>query len=184
MSSLGEGARVEVAHHGRWEPVDVELVGHADGIVDVSVLAPQVLFGAAHPLEAKASHVTFAEDVYFLGVPYGLTFDPGNLNAGFPFPLVKKGIVSALDLKDGHILLDGHNNPGFSGGPVVRIGKSSEPIVIGLVSAYRFDRQAVLDPDGLPAPFTYDLNTGIVSVYDARHIHKLVSKNPIGIALR
>lgn len=181
VSGIGRESTVEIAQNGAWLPLDVEIVGNGDNGVDVSVLAPQLIFGAAHPLEATSVNLTLAEDVYFLGFPFGMSHDVGDLNAGFPIPLVKKGIVSALEFGDGLILLDGHNNPGFSGGPVIRMGASNEPVVIGLVSAYRSERQPILDSTGQPVPFSYDTNTGIVFVCDARHIHQLVSRNPIGI---
>lgn len=155
--------------------------GHGDGGADVSVLAPQVLFGAPHPLSITTAHLMLAEDIYFLGFPFGMSFDVGDLNAGFPMPLVKKGIVSGLHFEDGLILLDGHNNPGFSGGPVVRRGTSTEQTVVGLVSAYRYDRNRVLDTDDKPGPYTYDVNTGIVYVQDVRQVLRLISDNPIGI---
>lgn len=61
------------------------------------------------------------QDVYSLGFPFGLAtkFDK-------PIPthiaFIKKAILSAIDARpgSGHVLyLDGHNNPGFSGGPVI-----------------------------------------------------------------
>ncbi len=182
VNDIQEDDLIEVAHgDGEWLPVGVKLVGHGEGEADVSVLAPQVLFGAAYPLSITTAHLMLAEDIYFLGFPFGMSFDVGDLNAGFPMPLVKKGIVSALPLEDGLILLDGHNNPGFSGGPVVRRGTSTEQTVVGLVSAYRYDRNKVLDTAGEEGPYTYDVNTGIVYVQDARHFLRLVSNNPIGI---
>ena len=181
-SICGQGV-VAVLHNARWKSVPVHLVGHGNGKVDVSVLAPQVLFGATHPLSINSIGLTLAEDVYFLGYPFNMGFYMGAQNAKFPLPLVKKGVVSALDMGNGLILLDGHNNPGFSGGPVVRSGirEGNKQVVIGVVSGYRRNRQSVLDNVGKKGPYTYDMNTGIVSVYDTRHVEKLIFDNPIGI---
>ena len=181
-SICGQG-EVEILHNDRWASVPVHLVGHGNGEVDVSVLAPQVLFGATHPLSTTTRGLQLAEDVYFLGFPFSMAFDVGKLNARFPMPLVKKAIVSALDMGNGLILLDGHNNPGFSGGPVVRSGirDGNKQVVIGIVSGYRYDRRSVLDSAGNKGPYTYDMNTGIILVYDTRHIEKLILDNPIGI---
>ena len=170
---------VEIFHSGDWKPLFVNLVGHGAGDVDVSVLAPGSLFGAAHQLSTTTANMTLGEDVYFLGFPFGYYIDGRRLNAGFPIPLVKKAVVSLFDGEDGVILLDGHNNPGFSGGPVLR-GATSDQI-IGVVSGYRFQRQAVLDMKENQGPYTYDANTGIVFVYDSEQIKKIVLKNPIGI---
>ena len=119
----------------------------------------------------------------FWGYPFGMGFDMGEKNAKFPLPLVKKGVVSALNMGNGLILLDGHNNPGFSGGPVVRsrIRGGDKQVVVGVVSGYRHSRQSVLDRVGKKGPYTYDMNTGFVYVYDIRHVESLIVGNPIGI---
>lgn len=52
---------------------------------------------------------------------------------------------------------------------------------MSLVSAYRYDRNRVLDTDDKPGPYTYDVNTGIVYVQDVRQVLRLISDNPIGI---
>jgi hypothetical protein len=60
-------------------------------------------------------------------------------------PFVKKAIISAYDVVNGINIwyLDGINNPGFSGGPVVfnRHG-STDWHVAAVVSAYRSSRSA------------------------------------------
>lgn len=57
-------------------------------------------------------------DVSFLGFPLG---NLGTVFLGIKFPLVKKAVVSGWVKHNGIelLLLDGHNNLGFSGGPVV-----------------------------------------------------------------
>ena len=45
---------VRIQHDDKWVPVDVELVGHGEGPVDISVLAPQSLFGPPHHREEIA----------------------------------------------------------------------------------------------------------------------------------
>lgn len=172
---------VDILRDGNWLPLEVQLVGHGKGEVDVSVLAPNQLFGSSNQLSITTVNMTLAEDVFFLGFPFGMSFDIGELNDYFPMPLVKKAIVSGFITEEGVILLDGHNNPGFSGGPVVRCSTTKGPTVIGVISAYRFQRRAVLDNDENKGPYTYDMNTGIVYVYDARQITKLIKENPIGL---
>ena len=172
---------VEIQHDDKWTAVEVELVGHGEGSVDISVLAPQSLFGATHPLVITTAHLQLAEEVYFLGFPYGLWFDAGELNAGFPMPLVKRATVSAMYFETGRMLLDGHNNPGFSGGPVVRRWNGREQVVIGVVSGYRHETSHVVDSSDKPGPYTYVMNTGIVIVWDSRNLNELIAANPVGI---
>ena len=184
VDSIRDDAVVELSYDRGWLPMPVRLVGHGAGDIDVTVLAPQKLFGAPHALNLTTAGLYLAEDIYFLGFPYGLGMEvKTDLNAGFPLPLVKKAVVSALGLEDGPMLLDGHNNAGFSGGPVARRGTKKEQAVIGVVSGYRFDRQKVRDAKGKETSHTYDTNTGIVIAHDIRHTLEIVAGNPIGISV-
>ena len=171
---------IEVWHGGLWKRVAVELVGHGPGDIDVTVLAPRQSFGGGYPITPHDGF-NLGEVVHFLGFPFGLGSEVGELNQEFPIPWVKSAIVSAF--ADGIVFLDGHNNPGFSGGPVVRDGVSDVQ-VLDVVSGYRYDRERVLDADGDEGPYSYDVNTGIVIASDAGHITKIVSNNPVGFPIR
>ena len=185
VDTIRGDAIVDISQNRQWKQLRVRLVGHSAGEIDITALAPQTLFGASHPLRLTTQDLTLAEDVYFLGFPFGLRMEVKTaLNAGFPLPLVKKAVVSALGLEDGPMLLDGHNNIGFSGGPVVRRMANRDQTVIGVVSGYRPETQKVRDKYGRETPYTYDTNTGIVIVEDIRHALTLIKKNPIGIPVK
>ena len=185
VDTIRGDAVVDISHNRTWKQLRVRLVGHGAGDIDVTALAPQTLFGASHPLRLTMAGLVLAEDVYFLGFPFGLIGEVKTaLNAGFPFPLVKKAIVSAVGFNDAPTFLDGHNNVGFSGGPVVRRWLNKEQTVIGVVSGYRYDRQKVRDKYGNETPFTYDTNTGIILVHDIKHALTLIERNPIGIPVK
>ena len=102
-------------------------------------------------------------------------------NEGFPLPLVKKAVVSAVMVDGKPLLLDGHNNAGFSGGPVVRRWNGNEQSVIAVVSGYRYDRGKVRDENGNETSYTYDTNTGIIVAHNIQHAVELIAANPIGI---
>ena len=184
VDSIRDEAVVALSHESGWLSLPVRLVGHGAEDIDVAALAPRDLFGAAHALNLTTAHLVLAEDVYFLGFPYGLGMEvKTDLNAGFPLPLVKKAVVSSLGLDGGPLFLDGHNNAGFSGGPVARRGTKEEQTVIGVVSGYRFDRQRVRDEHGNETSHTYDTNTGIILAHDIRHALEIVRANPIGTSV-
>ena len=175
---------VTIQRGGTWNAVGVQLVGHGEGNTDITVLAPQSLFGASHSLNLTTAGLSLAEEVFFLGFPYGLWFDIGVLNAGYPMPFVKYAVVSAMPLEEGWMFLDGHNNPGFSGGPVVRRWNGKEQIVVGVISGYRNEMQPVIDEVGDPGPFRYSMNTGLVVVHDSRKVVQIIEAHPIGIEVR
>ena len=65
----------------------------------------------------------YGQEVFFAGFPFGenlFTTSTQTVNGLFPMPFVKKGIISAEATENGATILylDGHNNPGFSGGPI------------------------------------------------------------------
>ena len=172
---------VELWHDGVWKRLPVELVGHGTGGVDITVLAPKQRFGGGYPIKLDGGFV-LGEEVFFLGYPFGEGSRVGTMNSDFPVPWVKRGIVSAFDTERGVVYLDGHNNPGFSGGPVVQ-KSGSEPRILGVISGYRRDRRKALDDSGLEAPYTYDLNTGIVLAYNVQGVVQMVKDNPIGFPI-
>ena len=179
---------VKIMQEKKWKNLQVTLVGHGKGTVDISVLAAEVQISPTHPLATTATGISLGQDIYFLGFPYELTNEAGKMNMNFPLPLVKKGIVSMFD--GNIILLDGHNNPGFSGGPVVfhPNSHSNDLSVAGVIAGYRFDREPVYknqeqEQKGKPLGY-YKANTGIIVTYEIRHALELIRQNPIGLMVK
>ena len=93
----------------------------------------------------------------------------GKMNNGFPIPFIKKAIISSFitDASDvTRIYLDGHNNPGFSGGPVVisnnNDGSDNQMRIIGVVSSYLNDIKVLKTKTG---NYNITENSGIVLSY-------------------
>lgn len=203
---------IDIYTSGAWNAEHVKAFHAAKGI-DVSVLVPDRLLTVTFPLEPKQAGVYFGEDAYFLGFPYG--FDSGvNFDNGHPIPSVKKGLYMT-QFKEGNasqIYLDGYNNPGFSGAPIVYRDLSKSNVVFnvaGVVSGFRGELSPVLngrapfpgedvtklDPsrvatlgDGRKLVLTetgqwVTLNTGIVIGYSIEHALELIRAHPIGPAI-
>lgn len=155
VKSAGEKAAVEIFGSGdsKWHSVDFTILHGGSKCVDVAVLVPtQKRFVNADQIPYPYNYA-LGQEVYFLGFPYGLytTF----ANQGGAFPLIKHAYLSANVScsalypdgtgDDGLILLDGLNNPGFSGGPVVAPDMFSPftnvrlQKLIGVISGYRND---------------------------------------------
>lgn len=82
-----------------------------------------------------------------MSFPYGLSTDSGEINNKYPFPFVKKCIISSINKQT--IYLDGHNNRGFSGGPVVVIETNKTMKIIGVVSGFLNDNVNVTENSGI-----------------------------------
>jgi hypothetical protein len=77
--------------------------------------------------------------------------------------------------------LDGHNNPGFSGGPVLfKEQEHGELKVAAVVSGYRFENEPIYHGEQ-ELPVTYRYNTGIIISYGIKHAVALATTNPIGV---
>jgi S1-C subfamily serine protease len=182
VSGLVNSDEIGLFSNGEWKRLGVRLVGHATDDVDISALAPdRCLTPEGLPLPASADGLIYGQDVHFLGFPYTIlpryVFGEG----GYPMPLVKRATVSAFDQE--LFLLDGHNNPGFSGGPVVFARQDGSGLnVAAVVSNF----QAVDEPilrDGAKTDLVYEYNTGIIVAYNVDLATKLIRNNPVGCAM-
>ena len=126
VERLTDSATIKIKHEEVWKDCLVNLVGHCEGKIDISVLAAGFQISPTYTLPTSAGGITLGQDVYFIGFPYGIASEIGELNRNFPLPFVKKATFSASTPKLDILFLDGHNNPGFSGGPVVfsEVGKT------------------------------------------------------------
>ena len=186
VKSITGPATIRIKHEGVWKDSSVNLVGHCEGKVDISVLATGFQLSPTHPLPPTSADIVLGQDVYFLGFPYGLASEIGELNRNFPLPLVKKATLSALDSKTSPFFLDGHNNRGFSGGPVVYSPMKKpdyEFSVAAVISAYRYSMEPVYFEDK-PTSLEFKYNTGIIVAYGIKHAINLISQNPIGFNLQ
>ena len=175
---------VQIHYESKWAGLPCSVVGIGEGEVDITVLAPPHVISPPLPLEPTTKGMFLSQDAYFLGFPYGLHAEVGGLNANFPLPLVKKACVSMFALAGTgpwYLLLDGHNNPGFSGGPVVFAlnGQGAATNVAAVVSGYKYvwDKVFVGEEE---TELAVKYNTGIVVAYAIDHALALIRVNPVG----
>lgn len=164
---VASGAAVKVLVGGK--AVSVELTALAVPVQDADVAVFRLdrpITPPNLPLAADMEGMIFGQDAYFLGFPWGITFDLGD---GY-LPLVKRCAISAFNqkLKGREILLlDGWNNPGFSGGPVVfrpyTAAGVREPMrIAGIVTAYRNEPGQVTVGGRVVPNAEVMLNSGII----------------------
>jgi len=179
LAGLKSGDKIEIFSNGKWVQFEANLVGHAAGDLDVSVLAlPTSLTPPNLPLVATSDGIVYGQEAFFLGFPYGFmgTYSFGPM--GFPLPFVKSATVSMFDPT--LVYLDGHNNPGFSGGPVVfRDMKTTKFKVAALISGYRAMNEPIFY-GGAATQLNFRYNTGIVVSYRVEIAVNLARANPIG----
>ena len=194
VEGVSNNDAIAINHGQEWKNLEVRLVGAGTGRIDAAVLSCAHQLSPPYPLEASTDNMLLFQQVYFLGFPFGWTWTAGHkINNNYPMPFAKTGILSAADESLSLFYVDGHNNVGFSGGPVVfrpNNNPSSDFKVAGIVSNYPALRNPIVDKNNCPIlnkdnkPFGYTQeNTGFVVAVGIKHAVQMIDKNPIGFEL-
>ncbi len=188
VSGIGDQDTISLFHEGEWKPVTVKPIQVAPREVDIIVLVPPMQLSPGLQMEPTIGNLVIAQQVYFLGFPYKMYTDVGDLMYGFPLPFVKSGILSALDVRRNKgysiIYVDGMNNPGFSGGPVVfKDFKSNELKVAGVISSYKNHPDIVVNRN-LKTGLTALSNSGILIAYGISPAVEAIKMRPEGPLIR
>jgi S1-C subfamily serine protease len=177
VKNLKPSDTVEVLRDGQWQNVAVSPIWCLPEEVDIAVLRPSSQLAPWSPTQGTEDELIYGQDVFFLGFPLGLMVESGQLNYGLPFPLVKKGCVSAMVTEPSgarYQLIDGHNLPGFSGGPIVyRLNGIGDFRICGVVAGYVSYPQPV-HLRGQGTNYQVQVNTGLLKAYAIDHaIHAI-----------
>jgi S1-C subfamily serine protease len=169
VGSVSDKGKVELRREADWFTVPVRVFFPTTKSVDIAVLAPDKVVSPFHRLPTEGNYF-LSQDVYFLGFPYGMAIEGKTLNAGFPLPFVKKGIIAAfIDSGAGYqiIFVDGVNNPGFSGGPVV----------------YQFQEDKVMQGAN-DTLMSVRSNSGLLVAWSIKAALDLIEANPTGAEIK
>lgn len=170
----------------QWLPEKFTVLQPTDD-VDVAVLIPAaaLLHDVHSSPPATSQGLTFGGDCEFLGYAYGggwrARWDTGK---SFWMPYIKRCGVSGLDADTHMWILDGINNAGFSGGPVIH-GTGNDLKIAAVISGYHLEPTDVIRGDAkgdtvAAARDKVNLNSGFILAYDISHAVGLIKKNPIG----
>ncbi len=170
---------IEVYNHKGWIRIEAEVLFHTNPHIDIAVLRLRTPLFENRAFAVGSTNYHLAQECFFLGFPFGLKIEDlaGDSNKGFPLPFVKKAIISMFFSDAGkvsRIFLDGHNNPGFSGGPVVVRTSEDKMEIIGVISAYLNEEKIISTPHGA---FKNTENSGIIMSYAFKHVYEIVKSN-------
>jgi hypothetical protein len=171
---------IEILRNDGWIKFKPNYLIHSNTNIDITVLDLKSNDQKDNLFDIGSKNYYLSQECFFLGFPFGLRMDDreGKMNNGFPLPFVKKAIISSFISDTSHmkqIFLDGHNNPGFSGGPVVitnyESGSKHKMRIIGVVSAYLNEEKIIKTPLG---DFKNSENSGIVLSYEFDHVMEII----------
>ncbi len=180
-------ADLSLFHDHTWKRCPFDVVGIGSGEIDVSVVAPRSRLSPALPLEPAIGDFILGQDVYFVGYPYKLWSEGGEVAYGRPLPFIKKGVLSAGPNPTDAVKMlyvDAINNPGFSGGPLLAARPHQlDYRVIGVVAKFKTETEPVLDSQGEPTDLDVSYNTGFLVAYGMKHVLDLIAANPVGLPI-
>jgi hypothetical protein len=153
---------------------------HPNASVDLAVLKLNKKIAQDKSLPIKDGPHYLGQECLFLGYPL---FSLGSETQTDKVPFVKKAIISAFYQDKGidYLLLDGHNNPGFSGGPVITTNdKFEDQFIAGVVSGFINERKSMqIRPDRRNDSLQYSLtiseNSGIIIAYPTKYITETIT---------
>lgn len=172
VEHIVSGGTVQMMRHNTWSAVRVVELTNSEGMVDISLLALETVVVSQPQLTLPigSDGISLGQDVFFLGFPHGRYGNIGMMQ-GWPLPFAKKAIVSNVTEPNEIIYLDGINNPGFSGGPVV-FRKDDKYRLASIISGYL--------PEKLETAQPHATNSGIIISYAADLVLDLARRNGKG----
>ncbi len=178
VASLGQDAKIGIEQNSAWVNIPFKIY-KCDDPVDVAVLIPPYQLTYDLPLPNETSNFMYGQDAYFLGFPYNLG-GPVGPNGAYPMPFVKRSLISVVEPVDASkkaslYLLDGYNNPGFSGGPLVAKDNSKPGFnydVIGVVTGF--------EPEVVPVVTTHAIESPDKASEKSKEQPWRIRKNPDG----
>jgi hypothetical protein len=164
-------------HKGdKWTPLRVRVFRCEDPI-DIAILIPPAQLTPALVLEPDPTQFFFGQDAYFVGFPYGISMRAPEAMGDRPFPFIRRAAISSkvtvnAEKQAEKLLLDGYNNPGFSGGPIVYrdMNKSTAvfkvaavvsgfiPEVVPVTRKHSIESREVASPEGKAQPWRVQQN--------------------------
>jgi hypothetical protein len=183
-------------HERQWIPVNFTVLDPGKDIDIVVLAAPKPLMataGTVMPLSGSVSY-TLGGDCEFLGYPavvngaWQATLEGGRT---YWMPFIKHCTISAGTSGAVKIIfLDGINNEGFSGGPVI-YKTGNEQAIIGVISGYYHERADVvalveaqgsndITPTPIVPPVVAQVNSGFFIATSISHAVDAIRSNPIG----
>lgn len=177
-ANSGEEVVFEFYNEDVWKKTKGILLHHSNPQIDIAVIDLVDTTEMESHVNFSIDGIFYGSEGYFLGFPFGLKIEnTKDFNSGFPLPLVKKALLSAVIRKNNinMIFLDGHNNPGFSGGPIVfKNPDNTSKIkwnIIGVISAYQNQKNEMETPFGV---IDYYENSGIIIGYSIEHAIEII----------
>jgi S1-C subfamily serine protease len=175
----GDRVKINLAVETTSKSYEAKYYIDKDARRDVAVLKLSEKIQVLPPLETEGQ-IILGGEVLFAGYPVFSKQQFGTVSKNNSlYPLVKRGIISAFFDPPGInlYLIDAHNNPGFSGSPLVTYNfETKKTILIGVVSGYIKELKSIKTPAGATLDAVMEENSGITIAYPIWVANEIVDK--------
>src|ERR1035438_1459190 len=171
-------ATIQVWQSEQWKDYQtVRTLFPSSSAVDIAVFETTENVSQPFKVSSTSGAQTMGQQVWFLGYPWEIA---SRFSNGARAPFIKRGTMSAVDATNPDaviIYIDGFNNPGFSGGPVVYWDFKKQAYgLLGVVKGYKFDTaKAVIN--GAQVDTQILVNSGILVAYSIDHAMKAIEES-------
>lgn len=173
-------ATIQVRQSGKWLDIHTtRTLFPSSNDVDIAVFETDEKLSQPFAITPPggAAGVTMGQQVWFLGYPWGIGSKFINDREA---PFIKRGTMSAIDASNPNAIvlyIDGFNNPGFSGGPIVYWDFTDHQYrILGVVKGYKTDTAKVL-VKGEHVDTQLLVNSGILIGYSIQHALQAIESN-------
>lgn len=174
-------ATIQLLINKQYQTIVADVLYHTIDSIDIVVLRPNPInpVTLAYNNTIGTDGVIISQDVFFLGFPYDYEYYLGLLpNSQNKVPFVKKAVLSGICFQeDGSqlLVLDGHNNQGFSGGPLcANIPGESTMKILGVISGFRFNKSVLYNEQSTMTNYHIRENSGIIHAYSSQHAIEII----------
>jgi S1-C subfamily serine protease len=143
---------------------------HSDTTIDLAVIKLSKKLQKLKPLATTQEHY-IGEECAFFGFPYSSFY---TMVEKTYIPFVKRATVSAFNNKI--LFLDGTNNPGFSGGPVVRLASDKNIKIFAVITAY-YPEYRQIEGASKTDVLKYYSNSGIIYTCPIMYVDHILKAN-------
>lgn len=166
-----------------WEAFDGTLLLHKNPKVDIAIIKPDSIGKWNPTLNSNLPAMFLGEDAIFLGFPYDIipSRKMADVELYYPYPIFKKAMNCENVESDSIIyyLFEGHNNSGFSGGPILLKSWKQKPLptynrLIAVVHGF-YPGALTLDTD--KGKMIFAENSGIMLGVPAFYITEIFEQN-------
>jgi hypothetical protein len=178
------GAVIEIRHSEKWEDYHtVKTLYPPSPNVDIAVFETYETSAQPFTIEpagmSEKAGVTLGQQVWFIGHPFNMSSVLAKGSTITTLPFMKRGALSAIDASSPDTVvfyIDGFNNPGFSGGPVVYWEFATRKYkILSVVIGYKNDTARALINDR-QVDTNILVNSGILVSYSIKHAIDAIEK--------